>query len=86
LHGAPAWGEHAQPPCGSRPTGPLAGHTIDGVAHDLGVARKVPPALDKQAEIEAGRAEGLTTEEREKERTILVKAAAFFAKENHRTR
>jgi transposase len=75
------------------------GHTIDGVAHDLGIARESLRRWIKQAEIDAGRAGGLTTEEREdlrtlrrrvrvieEERTRPVKAAAFFAKENDRTR
>ncbi len=75
------------------------GHTFEGVARDLGVARESVRRWAKQADIDAGRAEGLTTEEREElhalrrrikvleeERTILVKAAAFFAKETDRTR
>ena len=62
------------------------GHTFEGVARDLGVARESVRRWAKLADIDAGRAEGLTTEEREElhalrrrvkvleeERTILVK-------------
>jgi transposase len=75
------------------------GHTIDGVAHDLGIAKKSLRRWIQAGRDRRRRAEALTTEEREElrtlrrrvrvleeERTILVKAAAFFAKENDRTR
>jgi transposase len=75
------------------------GHSIRSVAKDLDIATETLRVWCQQADIEAGRAEGLTGAEREElvrlrrrvrtleeEREILVKAAAFFAQETGRTR
>ena len=73
------------------------GKSIGAVAKDLGIADQSLRNWVKQADLDTGRCtDGLTTEERvelrrlrrenrvlKEERAILVKAAAFFAKENH---
>lgn len=67
------------------------------IAEELGVSANSLRNWIRQAEIDGGRREGLTTDEREElrqlrrdnkrlqmERDILKKATAFFAKENER--
>ena len=69
--------------------------SIRQLAYELGIADQTLRNWIKQAEINRGEREGLTTEEREElgklrrenkilreEREILKKAAAFFAKED----
>lgn len=75
-----------------------AGSKISEVANDLGVSHWSLAKWVRQADIDQGRREGLSTEEREEltklrrenrilrqEKEILVKAAAFFAKETGAT-
>ena len=75
-----------------------SGGTISGVARDLGGAPETLREWVKRADVDEGRRDGVTSDERdeiaqlrrrvrvlETERDILVKAAAFFAKETGRT-
>jgi transposase len=50
------------------------------VARDLGIADQTLRNWIAQADVDEGRRDGLTSNERE-ERTILKEAAAFFARE-----
>jgi transposase len=72
-----------------------SGKPIAQVARDLGVSGQTLHTWIKQADVDAGKREGLSTEEREElrrlrrenrilvqEREILKKAAAFFARES----
>lgn len=73
----------------------LDAQPITRIAHDLGVSDQTLRNWLRRADIDEGRREGLTTEERaeivrlrranrvlEMENEILKRAAAFFAREN----
>jgi transposase len=75
------------------------GHSIRQVALDLGIANESLRRWMIQADVDTGRADGLTSDERAElgrlrrenrtlrlEREILKKAAAFFAKETDEAR
>ena len=72
-----------------------SGRPLTEIAHDLGVSTETLRIWTRQAAVDAGERDGLSSEEREElrrlrrdvrvlgeERDILKKAAAFFAKES----
>ena len=72
----------------------VSGKPVSQIAKDLDVSEQTLYVWRRQAEVDAGKREGLTTEEREElralrkenrnlkmEKEILKKAAVFFAKE-----
>ncbi len=76
-----------------------SGTPLKQVAAELGVSEQTLRNWRRQGDVDAGRAEGLTTDEREElrrlrrevrtlteEREILRKAAAFFAKDSETRR
>ena len=77
-----------------------SGRGLKTIAEELGIAQESLRRWAKQQDLDAGRrSDGLTTEEREElrrlrrenrilreERDILKKAAAFFAREDQRSR
>ena len=76
-----------------------SGRPVKEIARDLGVSGQSLHTWVKRADIDVGRAPGLTTEDREElrklrrenrvlreEREILKKAAAFFARESEPSR
>jgi transposase len=75
-----------------------SGRGLKKMSEELGIAPESLRRWAKQSDVDAGRSEGLTTEEREElrrlrrenrtlrmERDLLKKAAAFFARESEPT-
>ncbi len=76
-----------------------SGKLLSGLARDLGVSTETLRNWLKQEQIDTGKREGITTDEREElgrlrrenkilkeEREVLRKATAFFAREENDTR